>query len=104
MLDKDAFAAFVESGDYFNREIAARFRKLLESGGSKDGMTLYREFRGQDPDKTAMLVGRGLIEKPAVEQEMSAARKADLEKQAEESDNAETTAEEAAVEPDNGWH
>jgi hypothetical protein len=39
-----------------------------------------------------------------VEQEMSAARKADLEKQAEESDNAETTAEEAAVEPDNGWH
>ena len=67
VLDKDAFAAFAESGDYFNREIAARFRKLLESGGMKDGMTLYREFRGQDPDKTAMLLGRGLIEKPVEE-------------------------------------
>lgn len=105
VLDKDAFAAFVESGDYFNREIAARFRKLLESGGSKDGMTLYREFRGADPDKTAMLVGRGLIEKPVEEQEMSAARKADLDKQAEESSNEETASvESAAAEPDNGWH
>ena len=105
MLDKDAFEAFRESGDLFNREVAGRLRKLLESGGSKDGMTLYREFRGQDPDKTAMLVGRGLIEKPAVEQEMSAARKADLEKQAEESDNEETASvESAAAEPDNGWH
>ena len=67
VLDKDAFEAFRESGDLFNRAIAARLRTLLESGGSKDGMTLYRNFRGKDPDKTAMLVGRGLIEKPAPE-------------------------------------
>ena len=64
VLDKDAFEAFRESGDLFNREIAQRFRRLLESGGSKDGMTLYRDFRGQEPDKTAMLVGRGLMERP----------------------------------------
>ena len=64
VLDKDAFEAFRESGDLFNREIAQRFRRLLESGGSKDGMTLYRAFRGQEPDKTAMLVGRGLMERP----------------------------------------
>ena len=64
MLNKDAFEAFRESGDLFNREIAQRFRRLLESGGSKDGMTLYRDFRGQEPDKTAMLVGRGLMERP----------------------------------------
>ena len=61
VLDKDAFEAFRESGDLFNREIAARFRTLLESGGSKDGMTLYRAFRGQDPDKRAMLAARGLV-------------------------------------------
>ena len=69
MLDKDAFEAFRESGDLFNRQIAARLRRLLESGGMKDGMTLYRAFRGADPDKTAMLVGRGLMEPPKVEEE-----------------------------------
>ena len=88
VLDKDAFEAFRESGDLFNREVAGRLRKLLESGGSKPGMTLYREFRGKDPDKTAMLVGRGLIEKPVEEA-------------------AEPTAEEVKVEPKadamNGW-
>ncbi len=68
VLDKDAFEAFRESGDLFNRAIAARFRTLLESGGSKDGMTLYRNFRGKNPDKTAMLLGRGLIERPAPEE------------------------------------
>ncbi|MDO4758385.1 MAG: M3 family metallopeptidase, partial [Rikenellaceae bacterium] len=72
VLDKDAFAAFVESGDAFNRHIAARFRKLLEAGGQQDGMSLYRAFRGQDPDKEAMLLGRGLIEKPAPEEESEA--------------------------------
>lgn len=61
VLDKDAFEAFRESGDIFNREVAGRFRTLLESGGSKDGMTLYRAFRGKDPDKRAMLLARGLI-------------------------------------------
>ncbi len=61
VLDKDAFEAFRESGDLFNREIAARFRRLLASGGTQDGMTLYRTFRGKDPDKRAMLRGRGLL-------------------------------------------
>ena len=69
VLDKDAFEAFRESGDLFNRQIAARLRRLLESGGMKDGMTLYRAFRGADPDKTAMLVGRGLMEPPKVDEE-----------------------------------
>lgn len=92
VLDKDAFAAFAESGDYFNREIAARFRTLLESGGEKDGMSLYRDFRGGDPDKTAMLLGRGLIEKPVEEPENGA--------------DSETAAETEKVEAvaDEGWH
>ncbi len=73
VLDKDAFEAFKESGDLFNRKIADAFRrKILARGGSADGMTMYRDFRGADPDKQAMLLGRGLIEKPApVEDEQS---------------------------------
>ncbi|MCM1150701.1 MAG: M3 family metallopeptidase [Alistipes sp.] len=69
VLDKDAFEAFRQSGDLFDRQIAARFRRLLSRGGSEDGMTLYRTFRGGDPDKTAMLVARGLMERPAPEPE-----------------------------------
>jgi len=65
VLDKDAFEAFRRSGDLFDKETAARFRRLLSRGGSEDGMTLYRTFRGQEPDKTAMLVARGLMERPA---------------------------------------
>ncbi len=65
VLDKDAFEAFRESGDLFNKRIADDFRrKILARGGSEDGMSLYRAFRGQDPDKRAMLKGRGLWDEP----------------------------------------
>lgn len=69
VLDKDAFEAFRESGDLFDKRTAARFRRLLSRGGSEDGMTLYRTFRGKDPDKRAMLVARGLMERPAAAEE-----------------------------------
>ncbi len=62
VLDKDAFEAFRESGDLFNRNVAERFRqRLLSKGGSQNGMTLYRDFRGKDPDKDALLKARGLM-------------------------------------------
>ena len=61
ILDHDAFAAFVESGDLFNPELAKRFRHILESGNTTDLMTLYREFRGKDPSVTPLLKDRGLI-------------------------------------------
>ncbi|MDE6046939.1 MAG: M3 family metallopeptidase [Alistipes sp.] len=67
VLDKDAFEAFRASGDLFDRQTAARFRRLLSRGGAEDGMTLYRTFRGQEPDKTAMLVARGLMKRPVPE-------------------------------------
>lgn len=71
VLDKDAFQAFVESGDLFDRATAERFRReVLSRGGSRDGMDMYRAFRGADPDKNAMLVARGLVApEPEVEQE-----------------------------------
>ena len=61
VLDKDAYQAFVESGDLFDRATAARFRTLLSSGGTKDGMDLYREFRGAEPSREPLMVARGFI-------------------------------------------
>ena len=60
VLDTDAFAAFKESGDLFNPELAAKFRTLLAKSGSDEGMTIYRNFRGQDPSTEYLLEKRGL--------------------------------------------
>lgn len=61
VLDSDAFAAFKESGDIFNREIATSFRKnILERGGTEDPMTMYKAFRGQEPNMKYLLSKRGL--------------------------------------------
>ncbi len=60
VLDADAFAAFVETGDVFNKELAAKFRHLLESGGSKDPMELYKQFRGAEPSTDALLKRKGM--------------------------------------------
>ena len=61
VLDKDAFNYFKTSGNLFNPEIAAAFRKYcLQDGGNDEGMVQYRKFRGQDPDKEPYLKARGL--------------------------------------------
>lgn len=63
VLDKDAFQAFVETGELFNKAVAARFRnEILSRGGTADGMTLYRNFRGHEPSRIPLLKSRGLIE------------------------------------------
>ena len=60
VLDKDAFEYFEQQG-VFNPEVALKFRKtFLEKGGSEEPMTLYKEFRGADPDPGALLRARGL--------------------------------------------
>ena len=60
VLDKDAFQAFVQEG-IFNRETGMRLRNcILSRGGSEEPMTLYREFRGADPDPKYLLRARGL--------------------------------------------
>ena len=64
VLDKDAYQAFVETGNLFDRKTAQRFRKLLESGGMKDGMDLYKEFRGAEPSRVPLMVARGFMEAP----------------------------------------
>ena len=61
VLDKDAYQAFVESGDLFDRATAARLRTLLAAGGTKDGMDLYRDFRGAEPKREPLMIARGLV-------------------------------------------
>jgi peptidyl-dipeptidase Dcp len=69
VFDKDAYAAFVESGDIFDRRVARDFRrKVLAPRGSRDGMELYLDFRGHEPDRLPLLRARGLVEEaPVVE-------------------------------------
>ncbi|HPL06506.1 MAG TPA: M3 family metallopeptidase, partial [Bacteroidales bacterium] len=60
VLDADAFQAFVENG-LFDQKTATAFRQnILERGGTDDPMTLYRKFRGADPDPKALLERRGI--------------------------------------------
>lgn len=69
LLDQDAFDYFRQSRDLFDRTIADRFRReVLERGGEADGMTLYRNFRGEEPSKIPMLRSRGLWVEPEPEE------------------------------------
>jgi peptidyl-dipeptidase Dcp len=54
VLAADGFSLFEEKG-IFDRETAAAFRHLLEQGGSVDPAQLYRDFRGHDPEPSALL-------------------------------------------------
>ena len=61
VLDADAFQAFVETGDIFNKDVADAFRKnILEKGDAEDPSKLYRDFRGKDATPDALLIKRGL--------------------------------------------
>jgi peptidyl-dipeptidase Dcp len=61
VLDADAYEAFKETGDIFNKEIATRFRKnILEKGNMKDAMQEYVDFRGKEPGIGPLLENRGL--------------------------------------------
>jgi peptidyl-dipeptidase Dcp len=61
VLDADAYQAFVETGDIFNREVAQRFRDyVLTPGSIDDTMDMYIRFRGKKPDTGPLLDNRGL--------------------------------------------
>ena len=60
VLDNDAFEAFIEKG-IFDQETAKLFRSnVLEKGDSEDPMTLYKNFRGAEPQLEPMLKNRGM--------------------------------------------
>lgn len=61
VLDADAFELFKEKG-IFDKEVAGRFKNhILSKGGSEHPMTLYKKFRGREPDPKALLRRAGLL-------------------------------------------
>jgi len=61
VLEADAFEYFKETG-IFNTTTANKFRKnILERGGSEHPMSLYKKFRGHEPDTKALLRKSGLV-------------------------------------------
>ena len=60
VLDHDAYAWFTEHGG-LTRENGLRFRTMvLSRGATEDAATMYRNFRGRDPNVDALLEVRGL--------------------------------------------
>ena len=61
VLDADAFDYFKQSGNIFNPDLAAKFRKYcLAESGDDEGMAQYKKFRGQEPSLDPLLKRRGL--------------------------------------------
>jgi len=61
VLDNDAYAWFEENGG-LSRENGQRFRDMILSrGGTEDYGTMFRDFRGSDPDIKPLLKNRGLL-------------------------------------------
>ena len=60
VLAVDAWEKFKADG-IFNKATAESFRKtFLEKGGSEEPMVLYKQFRGAEPDPSALMRARGL--------------------------------------------
>lgn len=61
VMSADGFAAFSETGDIYNPEVAQRLRDLVFSQGSaKDEMEMYKEWRGAEPDSKYLMKALGL--------------------------------------------
>ncbi len=61
VLEADAFSLFKQNG-IFDKATAASFRdNILSKGGSEDPAVLYRNFRGHDPETSALMEKLGLV-------------------------------------------
>ncbi len=62
VMDADAFAAFEETGDVFNPDLAASLaRNIYSAGGAQEADALYLAFRGTMPKVDGLLKQRGLV-------------------------------------------
>ena len=62
VLDADAFAAFEETGDVFNPDVAKKLRENIYSAGNlRDPREAYTRFRGRLPSVEPLLKGRGFV-------------------------------------------
>ena len=63
VLAADAYSLFSEKG-IFNTEVSGSFRaNVLSKGSSAPEAELYRNFRGHDPEPSALLISQGIIQK-----------------------------------------
>ena len=63
VLEADGYEAFVEAGDPFDAEVAARLRRCVyAAGNSLDPTEAFRAFRGRSPHIAPMLRQRGLVD------------------------------------------
>ncbi len=61
VLDADAFDAFKETGNIFDKKTADKFRDfILVPGSIDDAMDMYKNFRGKEPSIDPLLKNRGL--------------------------------------------
>jgi len=62
VLDADAFEAFGETGDPFDRATADKLlTHIYSAGNSRDAAELYTAFRGRMPTTDALLKKRGFV-------------------------------------------
>ena len=62
-LDADGFRAFEEAGDIFAAEPARKLKDFVYAAGNRRTPDeAYRAFRGRDPDPSALLEKRGLMD------------------------------------------
>jgi peptidyl-dipeptidase Dcp len=60
VMDADTREAFVATKNVFDPGVAGKMRQfILSPGNSTDRAEAYRQFRGRDPDVTALLKKRG---------------------------------------------
>ena len=61
VMDADAFGAFKEAGDIFDKDTADKLlTNIYSAGGRPDPEDAYVAFRGRAPNIDALLEGRGL--------------------------------------------
>jgi len=61
VLDADAFLAFEETGDAFDKDMAEKLKRFIYSAGNlRDPAEAYTAFRGRLPTADALLAKRGL--------------------------------------------
>lgn len=60
VLSSDAFSLFEEKGIFDQATGAAFLHNILEQGGSQSAMTLFKNFRGREPNIDALLRHNGI--------------------------------------------
>ena len=60
VLSADAASLFEEKGMYDQESAQSFLHNILEAGDSEDAMTLFKQFRGREPQVDALLRDRGL--------------------------------------------